>query len=210
MLKISLGDIKKTPKAEAILEKIKNYFKPHVAQHKTIVRNKFLTTKIKDTNFRSLLRKFDLIIEECNRASYKPTADEMYEVLMSCLQPRDRVHILSALDEQTYVLLRAKLEKMMQVEYREQETAEQSSAYSKKMQTNKKNLLKLKVPHSQNKSPPNDRNVDKINNTPQQRNNLRCRWCGYNRHKREECPAKDKTCDICHKVGHLSRQKNKK
>ena len=30
-----------------------------------------------------------------------------------------------------------------------------------------------------------------------------CTWCGGERHKREDCPAKDASCDFCNKKGHF-------
>ena len=31
-----------------------------------------------------------------------------------------------------------------------------------------------------------------------------CTWCGYN-HDRDKCPARDKECNYCHKMGHFSK-----
>ena len=31
----------------------------------------------------------------------------------------------------------------------------------------------------------------------------KCMWCGGQQHKRQSCPAKDITCNSCHKRGHL-------
>ena len=33
----------------------------------------------------------------------------------------------------------------------------------------------------------------------------KCTWCGGERHKREDCPAKDASCDFCNKKGHFQR-----
>ena len=31
----------------------------------------------------------------------------------------------------------------------------------------------------------------------------KCMWCGGQQHKRQSCPAKDVTCNSCHKRGHF-------
>ena len=31
----------------------------------------------------------------------------------------------------------------------------------------------------------------------------KCMWCGGQQHKRQSCPAKDVTCNDCHKRGHF-------
>lgn len=33
----------------------------------------------------------------------------------------------------------------------------------------------------------------------------RCRWCGGDIHRRDECPAKETKCNFCHKKGHFER-----
>ena len=43
----------------------------------------------------------------------------------------------------------------------------------------------------------------KPENGTQSKPKRKCMWCGGQQHKRQSCPAKDVTCNSCHKRGHF-------
>eukprot|EP00919_Chromeraceae_sp_WS-2016_P019424 GHVR01046288.1.p1 GENE.GHVR01046288.1~~GHVR01046288.1.p1 ORF type:complete len:178 (-),score=21.05 GHVR01046288.1:1543-2076(-) len=118
MEEIVLGeakDLANPPDSEDILKKLELYFKPHITQQRNAAINFFYHTSTGTKSYRSMLQSFDLLLEECSRASYKPADEEKYDVLVACIPPLDRIHILG-LNDQVYNTLRKKLNAMMAVE----------------------------------------------------------------------------------------------